>query len=194
MELPVFELRISDDINDEAEVNFVSLVDKPAVQRNWNAFKYQSKIKLSDQDKKIVSGVIMLPDTPIFRSDSVNGDYYVLFSKDTIFKIVQKYFRKGFQNNVNLQHDQKQVMEGVSLFESFISDKERGILPMQGFEDTPDGTWFGSMYVNNDSAWEEVKKGNVNGFSVEGIFEYVKKEKDQKNILEEIKNILSMVK
>jgi hypothetical protein len=56
------------------------------------------------------------------------------------------------------------------LFESFISDSSRGIMPMKGFEDAPEGTWFGSMHVENDKVWEFAKQGLLKGFSIEGLF------------------------
>ncbi len=186
MELPIYELMISEDINDDAEVNFVALVDRPAIQKNWNAFNNKVKFNIVSEEKRIISGPIMLADTPIFRSDSTYGDYYVIFSKDTIFQIVQRYFKKKYQANVNLGHNQDMILDNVVMFESFISDKDRGIAPMKGFEDAPDGSWFGSMKVDNDYAWDEVKLGNVKGFSVEGIFEYTIKPKNEqmKNELE----------
>jgi len=193
MDLPVYELMISEDFNDDAEVNFVSLVDRPATQMLWNSFAHKVKFN-TDEEKRVISGAIMLADTPIFRSDVTHGDYYVIFSKDTIFKIVQRYFKKGYQANVNIQHNQDKQIEGVYLFESFISDKERGVMPMKGFEDAPDGSWFGSMKVDNDYAWNEVKEGNIRGFSVEGVFEYSKSEKKEDKIYEEIKKILAQVK
>ena len=193
MDLPVYELMISDDLQDDAEVNFVSLVDRPAIQKNWNAFNHKVKFN-TDEEKRVISGAIMLADTPIFRSDVTHGDYYVVFSKETIFQIVQRYFKKKYQANVNLNHNQETKLEDVVMFESFISDKERGIMPMRGFEDAPDGSWFGSMKVDNDFAWNEVKAGNIKGFSVEGIFEYSKKPRREEAIMEQIKNILSQVK
>ena len=193
MDLPVYELMISDDLQDDAEVNFVSLVDRPAIQKEWNAFNHKVKFN-TDEEKRVISGAIMLADTPIFRSDVAHGDYYVVFSKDTIYKIVQRYFKKGYQSNVNIQHNQDEQLKDVYLFESFISDKERGIMPMKGFEDAPDGSWFGSMKVDNDYAWNEVKEGNIKGFSVEGVFEYAKAEKKEDRIYEEIKKILAQVK
>ena len=87
MELPLFELMISEDMNDDAEVNYVALVDRPAIQKNWNAFKDKVNFEIVSEDKRIISGPLMLADTPIFRSDSTHGDYYVTFSKDTILKI-----------------------------------------------------------------------------------------------------------
>jgi hypothetical protein len=192
MDLPVYELMISDDFNDDAEVNFVSLVDRPATQMLWNSFAHKVKFN-TDEEKRVISGAIMLADTPIFRSDVTHGDYYVIFSKDTIFKIVQRYFKKGYQANVNIQHNQDKQIEGVYLFESFISDKQRGVMPMKGFEDAPNGSWFGSMKVDNDFAWNEVKEGNIKGFSVEGIFEYSKKPNKEEILMAQIYKILKDV-
>lgn len=191
MELPIYELMISEDMNDDAEVNFVALVDRPAVQRNWNAFKDKVNFQIISEDKQIISGLLMLADTPIFRSDATNGDYYVTFSKDTIFKIAQRYFKKGYQANVNLMHDASMQVEGVTMFESFISDTSRGIAPMKGFEDSPDGSWFGSFKVDNQAVWQMIKDGKVMGFSVEGIFEYTRQKSKEQAMLDNIKDILS---
>jgi predicted ABC-type ATPase len=193
MELPLYMLEISDDLNDDAEVQFVSLVDRPAIQKNWNAFKNEQKFQIISEDKRIISGCAMLADTPIFRSDATFGDYYVAFSKDTITKIVQKYFKKGYQNNVNLMHDPNQIETGVTMFESFISDKSRGIEPMKGFEDAPDGSWFVSMLVENDEVWDKVKQGMVNGFSIEGIFNYAPIVSKEAQVMNEIYKILEEV-
>ena len=139
----------------------------------------------------------MLADVPIFRSDATYGDYYVAFSADTILKIVQKFFKKGFQSNVNLMHDSNAQFEGVTLFESFISDPTRGIMPMKGFEDAPEGSWFGSFKVENEDVWTRVKSGEFKGFSVEGVFNY-KKEKQPMSVEEalwsQILDILQEVK
>lgn len=193
MELPIFELKINDDINDDAEVNFVALVDRPAIQRNWNAFKEKYKFEIVSEEKRIISGPLMLADTPIFRSDATHGDYYVMFSKDTIFKIAQKFFKKGYQANVNVNHDPSQKVDGVVMFESFISDSDRGIAPMKSFEDAPDGSWFGSFKVEDEQTWQKVKNGDVKGFSVEGVFEYSKTKSKDQEMLDQIKKILSTI-
>lgn len=194
MELPIYELMISDDFNDDAEVNFVALVDKPAVQRNWNAFKEKVNFQIISDEKRIISGLLMLSDTPIFRSDATNGDYYVTFSKETIFKIAQRFFKKGYQANVNLMHEASMQVDGLTMFESFISDKDRGIAPMKGFEDAPDGSWFGSFKVDNKEVWQMIKDGKVRGFSVEGIFEYQKVKSKEQELIDNIKEILSQIK
>lgn len=146
---------------------------------------------IQDEEERIISGPLMLANKPIFRMDSF-GEYYVYFSADTIKKIAQKFFRKAYQNNVNLMHDDGQQLSGLTMFESFITDEKRGILPMKGFEDVPDGSWFGSFKVENDEVWQMVKDGKVKGFSVEGVFNYIR-ENDEEDAIEKMREIIDIL-
>jgi hypothetical protein len=153
---------------------------------------------IQDEDEQIITGILMLADKIIYRNDE-NGEYYVTFSKDTIKKIAQKFFTKGFQSNVNLMHDSGQRLEGLTMFESWITDQKRGIQAMKGFEDVPDGSWFGSFKVNNPEVWQMIKEGKVKGFSVEGLFQMKPTEKQDinkvaENMWSQIQDILSQVK
>jgi hypothetical protein len=180
MDLPIYQLDISDDLESESEVNFVALVDKPAIERNFLKFKEaRNNFAIQNEDRRIVSGALMLADTPIYRNDQ-QGEYYVIFTKETIEKIAQKFFKKGYQSNVNLMHNENMALEGVTLYESFIVDSDRGISALKGFEDAPQGSWFGSFIVDNDEVWNKIKSGEFKGFSVEGLFSY-KKENKQVN-------------
>jgi len=131
----------------------------------------QQNFAISNEEERIISGVLMIPEKPIYRNDE-NGEYYIKFSADTIKQIAIKYAKKGFQNNVNLMHDSGKVVDGLTLFETFLSSENRGVTAMKGFEDLPQGSWFGSMYVENDEVWADVKAGKFKGFSVEGLFKY----------------------
>lgn len=197
MNLPIYQLEISDDLNDGAEVDFVALVDRPAIERDFLKFKEaRSNFAIQSEERRIVSGALMLADTPIYRNDS-NGEYYVTFTPGTIEKIAQKFFKKGYQSNVNLMHDGNQEVEGVTMFESWIKDSSRGVAPMKGFEDAPEGSWFGSFKVENEDVWNRVKSGEFKGFSVEGVFNY-KKEKQPISVEEalwsQIVEVLQAVK
>lgn len=174
--LPVYEMVISDNPESEIEVSSVAFVEKPAIEKNFLAFKDLTLNFAVDNERRIVSGPAMVADTLIYRRDD-NGEYNVFFSKETIEKIALKFFKKDYQKNLNLFHDPTQTVTGVTIFESFVSDKARKISPMGGFEDLPDGTWFISAKVENDEVWNKVKDGSIKGFSVEGIFSYIKKPK-----------------
>jgi hypothetical protein len=90
-------------------------------------------------------------------------------------------------------HEASMQVEGVTMFESFISDTSRGIAPMKGFEDSPDGSWFGSFKVDNEAVWQMIKDGKVMGFSVEGIFEYTRQKSKEQQIMSAIYQILKQV-
>jgi hypothetical protein len=195
-ELPVYKLEINENEESNVEVDFVALVDRPAIERSFLAFteaKERMGFAIQDEDERIISGPLMLADTPIYRNDS-SGEYYVVFSADTIKKIAQKYFKKGYQSNVNLMHDNGMVVEGVTMFESWLVDEKRGIKPMAGYEDVKNGSWFGSFKVENEEVWQLVKAGQVRGFSVEGIFNYKASGiSNPQKMMEEIVAILKQV-
>jgi hypothetical protein len=198
--LPVYKMDIVSDENSDLEVDYVALVDKPAIEKNFLAFnEHEQKMAFAIQDdEQIITGALMLADKPIYRNDE-NGEYYVVFSKETIKKIAQKFFTKGYQSNVNLMHDSGQRLDGLTMFESWIKDEKRGIQAMKGFEDVPEGSWFGSFKVNNPDVWQMVKEGKVKGFSVEGLFQMKPSEKQDinkvaENMWSQIQDILSQVK
>lgn len=189
--LPVYEVVI-----DENELNFIALVENPAIKRDFIAFSEQSNIKFEivSEDERIISGPLMLADTPIYRKPpQVPTEGYIVFGKKAILSIVQKFFKDGKQSNVNLMHDAALQMEGVTMFESFIVDKQRGIMAMKGFEDAPDGSWFGSFKVDNPVVWELVKAEELKGFSIEGVFSYIKQEMSDAEFLKELKELLKII-
>jgi len=194
MELPVYTLTISDDEKDNAEVNFVSLVETPAIERNFLAFRNQQLFAIQDEDQRIVSGPAMVPDMPIFRSDE-NGQYYVVFDAAAIGKIAYRFFKKGYQANINTNHSPDALVVDSVFFESWLVDREKGKAPMKGFEDLPDGTWFLTAKINSPDTWTKIKSGEYKGFSVEGLFEYtrVAKVDPERALLEQVKEILDQI-
>ena len=197
MELPLYELVINDE-DDESGVDFISLVDKPAIKRNWIAFAEQQQFSFkSDQEKRIISGPAMIPNELIYRKDKEGKEYNVVFSEETIQKIVEKYFKSQYTTNFNLQHKKSLLAQGVYLIESFVIDNERGINAPKGFEDLPNGSWFISCKVDNDEIWNDfIKEGVFKGFSVEGFFQekQVKETKSEELELLEMLNRLQQDK
>jgi len=170
-DFPVYKCVIDDTLESELQVEFVSLVDKPAIEKNFLAFATEKLRFIINTEKQIVSGPAMIADMLIYRNDVGGiGEYYATFDKEAILSIVQKFFKKGYVRNFNLQHDPKLATAGVTIYESFLVDRSRGIMPMKGFEDAPDGSWFLTAKVDDAAVWEKVKAGEVKGFSVEGLF------------------------
>ena len=190
--LPLYRLVITDNEEGQEEVDDVALVEYPAIQKNFVAFNNRMKFVANDE-QRIVSGPLMIADLPIYRRDD-EGEYYVVFTGEEIKKIVQRFFKKGYQSKVNVEHEK--AIDGVYMFESYIIDRARGVNPPKGFEDIADGSWFGSFKVDNNKIWEEVKSGTFNGFSVEGLFRYERTGKvvtPEEEVMNEIFKILAQI-
>lgn len=172
----------------------IALVDLPAIQEDFQYFKsHKQAYQIQNEEQRIVSGPLMIADKPIYRENAEFGAHYIVFDAPTIKQIAIKYAKKAYQSNVNEMHNPAKQLAGVTLFESFLSDKARGIAPMSGYEDAPDGSWFGSMFIENDDTWQKVKAGEFKGFSVEGLFIYDVPKPTDEEVLNRLKEILSMV-
>ena len=167
--IPLVYLTIDD--NDESGVDMVSLVDEPAIMRDFHSFgksKEPYKFKIKSEEKRIVTGPFMIADLPIYRRWE-EKEWYVVFTADVIRKIVYKFMKKGMTKAVNEMHETP--VDDVFIFESWIVDDVKGV--PEGFKDVPEGSWFGSMRVENDEVWKKIKEEDgymLKGFSVEGIF------------------------
>jgi hypothetical protein len=166
--LPLYRLVINDD--DHTGVTAVALVDRPAIEINWQAFKDQKiKFETVSLEKRIVAGPLMIANTKIFRSDE-RGDYNVIFYPEDIEKIVDKFHKNQFEKNVNPMHESMLLLPDIYMISDFIIDSARGITSPKGFSLT-DGSWYAHFKVSNDQIWNEyVKTGIFKGFSVEGFF------------------------
>lgn len=75
-------------INDENKgILRISLVDDPAVESFWLAYNEDKEplyFSVQNEDERKVLGVVMRADFPIYRKDVNRGDYYVIYSKETI--------------------------------------------------------------------------------------------------------------
>lgn len=156
-------------------------------ERKMSTFK--KAFAIQNEEKRIISGAAMLADLPIYRRDDMRGEYYVVFDKETIYKIAKKWALNNKYNSVNVDH--KTAIEGCTLFETYILDFERGIMPPKGFEDAKDGSWFVSYFVEDDGIWAKCKDGTWNGFSVEGYFDFVEPMSEDDKLLEDLKSLLS---
>lgn len=192
-QLPIYEMTINEDLNSDVDVNLISLVDNAAMKLDFFKFAENEKqinFKIDNEEQRIISGAILVPERLVYRKDEDGTEYYLKINADTIKKMAIKYAAKGNQNKVNLMHNDNNMVQGVTMFESFISDKERGIEPMKGFEDTPYGTWFGSFYVGDDATWNLIKEDKIRGFSIQGS-SYLKEVKySLEDALKEIENIV----
>lgn len=167
--LPVYKALITDE--DEG-IFVISLVDMPATEVNWMCFNKNEKrqtFKITNTEQHILSGVVMTADTPIYRVSPDGQEYYIMFTKDVIKKMAEKMLSDNTFNNIDIQHNGELLPDGqVKLVELFICDKNKGINP--NYIDVPDGSLMANYKVYDENLWNEIKNGDLNGFSLEGYF------------------------
>ena len=168
--MKLYELLIDENDQFLSGVNAISIVENPAIGSDFIALGDQKPILLAevDKDRQILMGAALIPSKPIYRKDG-DEEYYVYFSKETIAKTAEAFFRNNNQNNATLEHSE--VLENMTVFESWIvEDPEFDKSKKYGLE-VPEGTWMVSMKVDDKDVWDNyVKDNKVFGFSIEGKF------------------------
>lgn len=169
LELPLYELTIDEAIGMYA----VALVKNPAMLAKWQAFGSQEqpiRFAVQDEEQRKVLAVLCRADFPIYRRDEDGFEFYVIFRKDTVEELVRRLFQNQFQNEVNVEHDDRFRLDGVRLGQMFIKNTDKGISP-KGFEEIEEGSAFAEYKIESDEVWQAVKKGVFNGISLEGYFD-----------------------
>ena len=163
---------------ENSEAFACSLVSDPAVEELFVAFSAEKELieKLSDSKKHLITGVVAIPNKPIYRNN--NGEEYdIVFSADAIESMAKKFMKNFRQMNVTLQHQEDAT--GIYMVEQWIKrDSERDKSVALGFSsDIPNGTWFQTYYVDSNEVWDRIIKGELRGFSLEcvlGVEEFEK--------------------
>lgn len=168
-ELPIYEIYI--DLNEEdTTVEFNSLVADPAHEISYQTFSNKKRYQFNEEER-VITGVAISADTPIYRyDDHSKEEYYVVFTKEAIKNIIVDYARRQNFNNVNLEHNSANVVDGIYMIHSYQIDEAKGFSKPERFHDVNDGSWIVSYKVMNDDIWEKAKSGEWSGFSIEGSF------------------------
>lgn len=104
------------------------------------------------QELHLVYGEVYAPNRP----DS-DGEY---MTAEQIMKMAHDFVRKQRVDQVDQQHD-NEAIPGVTVVESFIARKDD--------PDFIEGAWVVGVHIPDDDTWEKVKKGEINGFSMEAM-------------------------
>lgn len=167
--LPVYEIVVND--GDETGISLLSLVDEPAISLKGMMFSESSSMmsfKDIEGDKQIIVGPALIPNMKIYREDEKFGQYFVVFTEETIEKMVEKFNRFGSNRKINIDHSNRMVDAFIMedwIVEDEVYDKSRKF----GFE-VPKGTYMVKVKIDDTDFWNEEVKGNGKfGFSIEGL-------------------------
>lgn len=108
--------------------------------------------KTENDEKQIVWAEVYAPNVP----DS-DGEF---MTADEIEKMAYDFMRRHKQESVDIFHT-NEVPDGVCVVESFIARK--------GDPDFTEGAWVAGIHVPDPETWGKIKKGEINGFSMEAM-------------------------
>lgn len=171
------EMLISDE--NENGVFAISIVSAPAMESDFITLNKEQEVKLRafDEERRVLMGVAMIPNKLIHRNNFAGRDSVdIFFSEDTIRKTSELFLTKGNQSNTTFEHAFD--LQGNTVVESWIKEDEVNDKSVKFGIDAPVGSWLVSMKINDDVAWELAKKGEVNGFSIEGLYDSAKLKKE----------------
>ena len=140
-----------------------------APERMPNRGYLMSAWSFSTDEKMIITGPAMTPNTLIPRRSEDGKNFHVYFTEETIEKISKKFFEFNKTNNTDVNHNGDVVIDNTLLESWIVEDTEMDKSKLLGF-DVPKGTWMVSYKINDQDTWQKIKDGSLNGFSIEGKF------------------------
>lgn len=133
----------------------------PAYKRKI-AFKKQDKTDtkidfvISNKEKREIEGLALQSGQFIYRNDLEGQEGYVFFTRDTIRRLKERY---GFNRTITIQHKEDITGTAILLDSWLVEDEENNKTK-----------WYLKYKIINDKLWEVIKKGEVKGYSIEGLF------------------------
>lgn len=166
----LYEIILNEDNN--TGINIISLVNEPAIDEMFIKMNNttENRLQLASEDKQIVIGAVLVPDKIIYRERITNGkteSFNIVFRKDIIEQISEKFLNSTSINNVDLEHNEI-LLNKVNIVSSYILSDD---IKDKRFSHLPNGTWIIGYKINNTEVWnEQIKQGKVKGFSIDGFF------------------------
>ncbi|KUL16187.1 XkdF-like putative serine protease domain-containing protein [Bacillus paralicheniformis] len=154
-----------------AKITHVSYVDKAANQKQFFFMKsekqpdFQKEIKVltkAEDEKKLVYGIVYEPDTP-----DAHGDF---MTAAEIEKAAHGFLKDA--REIDKQHDfQGGVGEVVESYVTPADFEVNGVTIKKG-------SWV-LVTKASDEVWEQIKKGEITGYSMAGTAETIEKQKEK---------------
>ena len=156
-----------------------SFVSEPATEKEWLFFnKNKNQMNFYDDEKHVVTSVVMLANTPIYRNDD-GYEYMLVFTAEAIEKMAYDYFGKNGFNKISINHDGSVIEGSAILLESYFVDDNKKA--PEKFGTLPKGTWIVSYKVVDKKIWDMIKNKKLRGFSIEVLADLKKLKLKYKN-------------
>lgn len=185
----------------DGDLYAISIVDRPANKFEFIALsdieekkipEYQIQLG-SDKKRKILYGIVLRADQKIYREDENGNPFHISFNSDTIVKLSQDFFKKGFQNNSTFNHNDKTKLNTSTVVENWIvENKDMDKATHLGLK-VENGDWIIGMKLG-DEEWDKyIETGKAKGFSIDSFLKLKKVQmsdnpQDKMDVENKIKN------
>ncbi|MGN4860821.1 XkdF-like putative serine protease domain-containing protein [Bacillus cereus group sp. MYBK132-2] len=150
-----------------ANISYISLVTKGANGRQFAIMKSESAkqqnitkqvpILKTEEEKQLVTGVVYEPDVEDSHGDKMTAEEI----EKAAYTFMENY------QHIDKQHDE--IAGKGTVVENWIAKSDMTV----GEQEVKAGTWLMTVRVDDAETWEEIKKGEVTGFSMGGFGERV---------------------
>lgn len=156
-------------VTKNSEAYACSLVTSPAVEELFISFNEDKPLieKFADEKKHMITGVVAIPNKPIYRRNADGEEYDIVFTEEAIEEMAKDFLKEYRQHEVTLQHQED--AEGVYLVEQWIKSDEvyDKSLSIGLSRDLPVGSWIQTYYVDSNDVWQRIESGELRGLSLE---------------------------
>lgn len=140
------------------KVEYISLVDSPAnrkgiVYKSENIFQKHFEIRKTDEEKRIVYGIVYSPNELDTQNMFTDGK--------VIEEAAHNFLKSGNTNKVDNQHNL--IADVGFICESWITKEKDSV-----FENEPEGSWAVGIKIISNEMWEKVKSSEIKGISLYG--------------------------
>lgn len=172
-------------VTKNSEAYACSLVTSPAVEELFISFNEDKPLveKFADEKKHMITGVVAIPNKPIYRRNADGEEYDIVFTEEAIEEMAKDFLKEYRQHEVTLQHQED--AEGVYLVEQWIKSDEvyDKSLAIGLSRDLPVGSWIQTYYVDSNDVWQRIESGELRGLSLECLLGLEEFEKQIENNL-----------
>lgn len=160
--LPLFNAVLEEETDGITTISWVSC---PATEIEMLLFDKDNVLQFADDEKHMVSSVVMLCDTPIYRRTG-DFEYYIQYEKDTLLKMCEKMLKENTFKSISFEHNGKNIKEGlINLVELYTTDEHKPS-PF----DVKYGSIVATYKIEDDELWDVFKNSSLSGISLEGYF------------------------
>jgi hypothetical protein len=112
----------------------------------------ERKLKIASEDQRLVFGEVYVPNVP----DS-DGEF---MDAAGIQDMAYRFMKNLRLKSIDVSHSNR-IVDGCCVIESFLARK--------GDPDFVEGAWVVGAHIEDDETWAKIKKGDINGFSMEAF-------------------------